>query len=95
MCTGMEPAALASLYASVIGTGLAVKGTVDANKAKPPQLPKPPAPPQTPKAPDQTAARQGNKDAAIRAGIASTYKSPLGGVPVGSLNLGSSQLLGG
>jgi hypothetical protein len=89
-----EPTSILALT-SALSAGIGVKGVIDQNKAptpKPPQLPKVP---QAPKAPDQTLTRENNRDAALRSGIASTFKSPLGGVPVGSLNLGSARLLGG
>ena len=82
------------LGATLLSTGLSVAQATQ-GQPKPPKPPQLPKPPQAPKAPDQTKARSNNQDAAVRAGIASTYKTPLGGVPVGSLNLGSARLLGG
>lgn len=94
MCWQFIPAAAKTLAAAV-GAGAAVKSIEDSNDLKKIKPPQPPQAPQAPKAPDQVGARASNRDAAVRAGIASTYKTPLGGVPMGQLNLGSNALLGG
>lgn len=89
-----DPATASTILAWTSGIGAATQVAGALNQPKMPKPPEAPKPPQAPKAPDEAAARVNNRDAILRAGIASTYKSPLGGVPVGSLNLGSSQLLG-
>jgi len=81
--------AIASLTSAGVGVASAM------NQPKAPKPPQAPQAPQQPKAPDEAGAKRNNRDAILRAGIASTYKTPLGGVPVGSLNLGSNRLLGG